>query len=338
LGTAIPIVAALAGAFFFLKGMFDEIVAEFKLDELFEKLIHLISGGSETAKGFGDKLGLSFGDIIPIIKSVMVVIEAFGKIFAKVLIAIIKMNVSFYGSLWENARDTFKWIGDNWSALWSNSFDLLVAFGKDVIGVAKEIGKQLWSALKGDGFDLSAITDSVAANFKKALKEAGIEDIQLRNPFAESKDIFTGMIDGIGQVVTDMNDKIYNLANASLDLGNAAKDVSDAADKQSKAAKDSADANSDTAKVVKDGFVNVQRNMENALVQGTMAAYRAEAQQSMPVADRAMKAAEKSVAVQKKMVKQQEKTNEKLSGMGKQSSSVNAGVAGTEFFEAVFVL
>lgn len=109
--------------------------------------------------------------------AVGLIIEAF-----KVTFGNIWKVVRFF---WEDWRGALAWAWNGIKTFATSIFDFFKAAFSAIGRLAVEFGKQIWNAIKGEGFDWSAITDAAKKEFAK-VSEAGKN--VLRNAVPSSSD------------------------------------------------------------------------------------------------------------------------------------------------------
>ena len=150
---------------------------------------------------FGDTFGVAPGDAITMmIASVKGGVGAVWEFFA-ICFRNIGRVIDYFRSDWKSAME---WVLNGVKGYLKAVFDFWVQVFKSLGNVAVSFGKQLWSAIKGDGFDWSAIVDEatrelgkVGDKYKdiwKSLKPQGNEFLQFES-LSSAADVYRKTMD-----------------------------------------------------------------------------------------------------------------------------------------------
>lgn len=267
----IPVLGTILVAitlFKIFKGAFTALME--KTAEFRDGVVELIKQALEPLIGKMGDLNLSWKDIGYFIQATGYYLEAFGAIGLETFIFLGTAIYNFIKTGIDNLGTWFDWICENWRAVWDNAWDLLVAWGKDILNFFKNVGKQIWSLIQGDGFDFGSIMEDMGVELDKALRKAGVSELELIDPIDGIKDAAKVFGKNFDNILSKTQKQIDDLAESSVKVN-----VDGLADKIKAAVEiELPPGLGEVPKDITQG--QPQQDLESALERGSMEAYKAE--------------------------------------------------------------
>jgi len=288
-------ITILAMLFKVLKGAIKQVAERTEgfrssMSEVMSEIIDPLSEKLST-------MGLHWKDLGLYIQSMGFYLEAFGAIGVETFIYLGSVIDAFLQGTIGNIGVFFGWLSVNWNTIWENNWNVVKAFGSDILGMFKSIGTHLWDFITGDGFDFDGLIAEMGTELEKAFadkKELTDFDFNsIGDDIAGAADIFGTEFN---KILEDTQKKIDAIAAVPSTID--PEGLADKVTPDNDIAGNGNNFNDDDTDSGLQGTIQKQE-LQTALVKGSIEAYKAE--RTAELANKNIKANEQTAKNTKSM-------------------------------------